>query len=220
MSGTGKPKEYTVEDYLESLFEAIRNVGVRYIHENFHDEGVDFTHVERAFTYEVYHQWSTLINDKNVRIDAEISKQFVDENISKLFVNTENSERPYHRFYPDMVLHEGQGNSKNNFIVCEFKRMHNISNKLIIDDLKKLDLYVDQETKAGVSDWTPFHCGVFILIFHNTEGKCVQEELCNRLLSLSEDIRENIANQNKIICCISDGENFHHDFLCNLINED
>ena len=235
MSGTGKPKEYTVEDYLESLFEAIENVGDCYIHDYYHKDGkrVNFTHVERIFTYEVYHQWRLLLDKKNesqgestteepkqsntsideeVRIDAEIFKDFVNKNKSK---------RSYHRFYPDMVLHGGQGDSENNFIVCEFKRMYNISNKLIIDDLKKLDLYVDQNTGAGVSHWTPFRYGVFVLIFNNNAGRqCVQEELYKLFSGSIRGKIKTIKNQDKIICYISDGENFHHDFLCNLINED
>lgn len=200
MSGTGKTKEYTVEDYLESLFRAIRRVEECYIHDEYEVFKKKFACVERTFAYEVYHQWRDVLiksGFENVRIDAEIPKWFKDG-----------------KYFPDMVLHGGQGKFNNNFIACEFKRTKDLGEEQIVGDLEKLQRYVGSKSKVSKSAaWTPFHYGVFILIFHNTEGKCVQEELCNRLLSLSEDIRKNIANQDKIICCISDGTALYYEHL-------
>lgn len=105
MSGTGKIKKNVEDVYLESLFEAIWRVKDCYIYEVLKEK---FACVERTFTYEVYHQWRDVLiksGFENVRIDAEIPKGFEDG-----------------KCFPDMVLHGGQGNLKDNFIACEFKR--------------------------------------------------------------------------------------------------
>ncbi|EEX18561.1 hypothetical protein [Prevotella veroralis] len=204
-----------VDDYLKSLFRSMKMVNKCYIHDNYHDSGEDFTYVERTFAYEFYYQWRTdLLNiDKNVRIDAEIPKQFLD----KCKIKNEG-ECIYNNVYPDMVLHKGQGDCDENYIVCEFKREHNLSGELICNDLKKLQLYIDSTSETKQSkDWKPFSRGVFILIFNNINNDPIEKILKDRLTSIEEEINTHIRNKEKIICCIYDGDKSYCAYLNKLI---
>ena len=201
--------------YLKSLFLSLKEVKGSYIRDNYHDPIVDFTYVERTFAYEFYYQWRHyLIKNKieNVRIDAEIPKQFVDAN--------HDANSPYDTVYPDMVLHTGQSYPEGNIIACEFKRMINLSDSLILKDLKKLQRYVNSESEVAQSaNWEPFQFGVFILIFNNINKESVENKLHTMLSSLKEEITDQIKNQDKIICCIYDGCDFYYDRLDKLIRD-
>ena len=131
-------RETECDKFLYSLLESITEVDVSYIKYNYHDEQnsslcKDFTHVERTFAYELYHQWSNSLikyHITNYRIDAELPKQFVDQ-----IVGNVSNGRDYETCYPDMVLHKSQGDDSGNMIACEFKRVSNTGPKKVTDDL-------------------------------------------------------------------------------------
>lgn len=202
-------RETVCDKFLLSLLESITNVDISYIFYNYHDTGKDITHVERTFAYELYHQWSISLckyRMTNYRIDAEVSKQFVDQ-----IVGNESNCRDYETYYPDMVLHKSQGNDSGNLIACEFKRLSETSLEKVANDLYKLYLYVNENTKIKRSrHWTPYRYGFFLFI--DKKNHSLSETL--EKVPINFDI-EKIPH--KIICAIYNGSNLVYDYLENLI---
>lgn len=109
--------------YLVDMMESILFVAERYYY-HYH-----FVHYERAFAYELYHQWSKHIEkyhkagNEAICLNAEVKKFLAGQ--KKL---------------PDMVLHEDC--EDNQEIVVEIKRMSSATPKSIIDDLKKIERFL------------------------------------------------------------------------------
>lgn len=207
--------------FLYSLFKSICKVSKNYIHYTYYVSSepnekslAEESQVERVFAYELYHQWS---NDCTIKCKPGL---MINSELSKQLINPDNGE---HLYYPDMVLHFGQGKAKDNLIVCELKRKEYIDAnvKEMRNDFKKLKLYLDKETKAILykKDWTPFELGVFVAI--------VNEDNCNDEFSvkiISKHFNEEIISfpkeiQKRIICVVYNGRELQYDTMYNMTNE-
>lgn len=109
--------------YLVDMMKSILSVATIYYYH------FSFAHYERAFAYELYHQWSKYIekyhkagNDK-ICLNAEVKKFLAGR-----------------RKLPDMVLHEDR--SDNQEIVVEIKRKPSATAKSIVEDLKKIESFL------------------------------------------------------------------------------
>lgn len=125
---------------------------------------------ERAFTYELYHQWKNLLRRKHsgLTINAEIKK-----------VLNENNT------FPDFVLHKSQDdvNLSNQILVCEVKRK-STSASLQFKDLKKLCEYLS----VGYVSYS-FACGVLLIVGEGSAN--------NKVKVLSTLVKRNIVKWNK-----------------------
>jgi len=119
-------------------------------------------HVERAFAYELYHRWSCLLwgNNDGLMLNGEIGKNL------KWFYGKGYDDNGKQK-YPDIVLHKGQI-INDQMIVCEIKRMDNVSNG-IVDDLNKLLRFTSKGKKTQSENteeddsFYPYHCGIYLI---------------------------------------------------------
>ena len=136
------------------LIQAIAKVDKRYLsyadtNANADDREDQIIQLERVFAYELYHQWSRLIDDGMI-LNGEIDKLW-------------NKET----WYPDMVLHGGQGDPDHNKIVVEIKRECMVKGKpnAILDDLEKLSRFLETVEKDNqYKRYRNYECAVFILL--------------------------------------------------------
>ena len=155
--------DYINDVYLSSLVYAICNVDLKYILWN--DDDIcckNKEHVERVFAYELYHQWSIQCKEEpNFVINAEIPKSIY---------SIDNKEIKF----PDLVLHGGQNDLNNNYVIVEIKRSSNSYSDNYVKDIKKLQIFSKQyeaeiyQEKKEVKGFK--HC-VFII-----EGKNAHNE--------------------------------------------
>lgn len=164
-----------VELHLRLLMEAIDNVKTQYmtysldglpIPDEYRNNGL-IKHTERVFAYELYYQWSKLIDKRTWVINAEIRKdlEFFSDNIKKsneIKMNDVNSDKRSWNF-PDLVLHKGQ-NKNGQMIACEIKRI----DRLNVDFVKDIEtLYwltrsdIIGNSGKGIE---PYRSGVFLLL--------------------------------------------------------
>ena len=103
--------------YFQWLFEALLKVKKRYLTYDveFSSTSVDIKkeHLERVFAYELYHQWSVILDQQkdndlilNAEIDKNINETIIEMNKSD---NDDSSESLRVNVYPDLVLHQSQG---------------------------------------------------------------------------------------------------------------
>ena len=220
--------------YLNSLFLAIKNVTIDYIRYTYHNVNqesayatkktikrskAEISHVERVFAYELYRQWCEQViirSTPKLVINAETPKQFIDE----IFDKTGNL------YYPDMVLHSGQNAFKGNHIICEIKRKEYVDSypKEMNDDIKKLCVYVDENTKIKNNNivWTPFKVGVFIMTIKELKKHEKEKYSLNLIYKhLNRDVL-NLKNKDvtkKIVCVIYNGDELKYDTLYNMLNK-
>ena len=123
------------------LLNAISNVDKQYLsyaeyNANAEDRKDQINQLERVFAYELYYQWS-LLKDDNMVLNGEIGKLWNDK-----------------YWYPDLVLHGGQGDPENNRVVVEIKRecMVKGNYKVILEDFKKLSSFLKSEEKSSQDD--------------------------------------------------------------------
>lgn len=137
------------------LLNAISNVDKQYLsyaeyNANAEDRKDQIDQLERVFAYELYYQWS-LLKDDNMVLNGEIGKILNDK-----------------YWYPDMVLHGGQGDPENNRVVVEIKRecMVKGNYKVILEDFKKLSSFLKSEEKSSQDDckFRNYKNAVFILL--------------------------------------------------------
>lgn len=157
------------------LFRAICLVDAKYIRYkigNPDNEEEYMLHKERVFAYELYRQWANIIESEckeplvlNAELDKIIAEDIdaIGERVDDGKEETESDLKSKTcRRYPDLVLHNGQGNDKVQKIICEIKRQDDskISSSLILADLYKLACYLDEDkfTKRH------FEFGAFILL--------------------------------------------------------
>lgn len=155
----GDNNEFDCSKHVFCLLNAILRVNKDYLiyskpvemkESNKDEKEIIFEQLERIFAYELYHQWSSLLNkDGGLILNGEAQKII---------------ERD--RKYPDMVLHGGQGDSKSNEIVVEIKRGKYIDGIKIVEDLEKLSIFL--ETDEG-KEYANYHDAVFILIGGNMD---------------------------------------------------
>ena len=117
---------------------------------------------ERSFAYELYRTWYKT-KPSGLVINAEITKE-IKENFKQRAYEIFGEEKE--RFYPDIVLHGGQGNYEHQEIICEIKVVGNNFNPTsLLKDLRKLKAYT---TKDDVL-YHEFLTGVFILAGGNSD---------------------------------------------------
>jgi len=111
--------------------------------------GDDCFHVERVFAYELYYKWKKLLeaNESQLMLNGEITKHY--------YVLEKYG-------FPDMVLHGGQNDNKNQFIICEIKSSRNT----IADGALKKDM---ESLRDGINVLS-YKCGVFIYLGDDSDA--------------------------------------------------
>ena len=141
---------------IQTLIRAILNVDSTFLFENpvvpEDTEGVT-VYLERTFCYELYKQWTLLLDNKEVRLSPEIDKE-----LWKIYNNGNSCSK----CYPDFVLHNSQLDSSKQYIVAEVKRESATVDK-IKNDLKKLDFMLSDDFKFNGNN-AKFSNAAFIYI--------------------------------------------------------
>lgn len=135
---------------LNILEEAIIKVAPEYI---YYGRRWDENQVERCFAYELYHQWSILLDDYFEKNPNE-KRLYLNGEIPKKAIGREKT-------YPDLVLHSGQDNDRKQLIACEIKRSENINFRALVTDLYKLLKYKELYFKGKPIS---YDSSVFIMI--------------------------------------------------------
>lgn len=181
-----------IEAAIKSLLDAIQNVEGRFILvEGIPNTKVKKEQVERSFAYELYHQWSLIINEFNENLQEE-QKVTLNGEITKYYDS--------HPVFPDMVLHGGQSDIVNQLIVCEIKRRDKRypTSKSVCNDIEKLDRFLRLTLPSSEGCLcAKYQLTVFIMV------NIAEEELKRLILkSLKLSTRlENIKeNANKVLC--------------------
>ena len=178
-------------------------------------------HLERVFAYELYRQWMNHLEKQGVRnlvVNGEIGK-CLKEDFEKDMKDSEKNGRDN---FPDLVLHESQGNDEKQIMVCEIKR-EGVNDSDFLLDLYKLNCY----TSEKIFWKEPFIYGVFILegkgaslsklkIKPNTKTKFKGKEVSIGEYKNNEDFKKKFS---QIICVSYDGMNLEYDQLNKLINK-
>ena len=187
-----------MKDYILILKEAIDMINPQEIYYLSTDNKFKCLN-ERTFAYELYYNWRICLNKYGIddrKIDAEITK-IINENfipiMKSIFGFKDNKN---HRcFYPDMVLHGGQGDYEHQEISCEIKKYKEESrtelSKRVLIDLKKISAYMTNNTLQSSS---PYILGVFVIIDGNLRQL--------RRLIKKKDILE-LNDKSKRIYCVS-----------------
>ena len=184
----------TTHEALSILTLAIKNVNPCYIRiDAIPDCDIKRIQVERSFAYELYHQWSLLLdtfwnlnpqNDK-LRLNGEITKDL--DLIS--------------HSYPDMVLHSGQESLENQLLVCEIKRVDRAypDSSKIFDDLKKLSQFLHLRASKGMDQKDAnFQSAVFIVA--NIGKKGLENKIKDALAKKTAETINILSDANNINC--------------------
>lgn len=182
---------------------AISNISQSYYKYDDIVDGLKKEHLERVFAYELYHQWSLLI-DKDYIINGEIGKRlmYFDSQSGKL--KDKNDK------YPDLVLHRGQSYHDGNMIVCEIKRKENNSEKEYIRDLFKLAIFTNNKTNHNNNN---YQCGIFVYV------RGLQEDFMSLIDKNETDLQTlyNEYNTKKIICVFCDENCIKYNSFYNIL---
>ena len=189
--------------YFKDFLEAITNVRSEY----YSDTCSNDSFVEHVLAYEIYHQWSVIIESKiddylledltMLRINGEIGKKYLDGMNLGDFKDGKK--------YPDLVLHGGQFDKEHQEIVVEIKRWEAIKDfnekakRNIRYDLKKLLLSVTSKNFQGNSI-CPYKKGIFVVTC--TKRAIISEvvEKIRRHISSMKVIKK--TNSTKLYCVI------------------
>lgn len=151
-------------EQIKILFEAILKIRNEYYKYSKNDLSRGNTgykeQLERVFAYELYHQWSLMLRKYNRTIKEKTKRLVLNGEIDKEFDDT--------KYFPDLILHNGQHDGYRQEIVVEIKREQSIRGRNIIDDLEKLSKLMRPNKLSYNIDG--FNNGVFIL----TDG-CVDD---------------------------------------------
>lgn len=183
-------KRVTSDEAVKMLEKAIRNVNKKYVV----IDGTPKTEekkvqLERCFAYELYHQWSLLIEEFNNKHNPD----------NPLVLNGEISKKldDFGTTYPDIVLHGGQDNYANQLLICEIKRLVNrISSphRSILRDLDKLNQYIN---------FTDIHFKRGVFIAANCDVDQLQKlitKIWKKYRNKCPEIKDIEANRDKIVC--------------------
>lgn len=136
---------------------------------------------ERSFAYELYHQWSLLLQKApqstdlhNYQLSGEVSKN--------LKIGSRDS-------YPDMVLHKNHDTTESQLIACEIKRSIKSNNPQIKQDLIKLHKYLHFTDYAGND--ASFNLAVFIA------ANCSDKELRKKIKRLLKTTLKDVPDEDK-----------------------
>lgn len=196
-----------MEEYLEDIKKAIRNVDKNYyswkdwclMMKNTNSQSLSDELIcmkESVFCYEFYHQFRMLMEKdqkyEGLFLNAEITKKELDDVKNKIK-------------YPDFVLHSGQDNNNVHKFVIEVKTSEYIKanapeNNINSDIVKLLDFI----KKNGLK----YEFGVFIAV--NMSNKDLKEKINFNLIN--KKTNKDDANYEKIILIgteFTDEENFY-----------
>ena len=205
------------EGHFNRLFRAICLVDKKYLEikiESSMGKSDLIKHKERVFAYELYHQWANILDAEcknSLTLNAELDK-IISDDIYK-------AQRKV-LTYPDLVLHQGQGNNKKQKIICEIKRNDPPKRYAkLFADLYKLSCYLDKR-KMGASK---FDYGVFILLSTPLDDITKIKERTKIKVNDSDYSFLNFRNEmseffNRIICVSYDGKKLEYETLCTLID--
>lgn len=202
----------TLEKHLCLLFDAILSVPRRYYSEDVSNDNISLPkgfkykneqidHVERSFAYELYHRWSCLLcrNSDGYMLNGEIGKYL------KWFYGNDYNDNGRQK-YPDIVLHKGM-TENDQMIVCEIKRMDNISSG-IVDDLNKLCRFVYNSKECERNRFfNSYHIGIY-LITNVEASNNIENKAKDSLISKSNwdnkifNIIMNKANRMQLLKCM------------------
>lgn len=150
-------------EFVKDLYEAILNV-----RSSFYTSSCEKNiegYVEHIIAYELYHQWSNIIDSKfnNYLLDNHTILQINGE-IGKRILNDNEQQNDSQSKYPDMVLHGGQDDKRHQEIIVEIKRWNRIKSdsKQTIDDIEKLFKYTSKGNFVENSAF-PYKKGMFIV---------------------------------------------------------
>ena len=184
---------------------------------------LSYSHVERVFAYELYHQWSLLIKDKEWTLNGEAGKylNWFYNNRKKILKNQK---------FPDLVQYrKGDNREDSHMIVTEIKRYKNVAKDLRKDILKIYDFINSSERNENYNRWfSPYSCGVFLvvggnlsLIQNNLDFNDININLRNKSWKLFRQIPS--EETKKIICaiCVVKGEKIHVSYqsLYNIVED-
>jgi hypothetical protein len=202
------------EKQFNRLFRAICLVNKKFLEikvGNPKDKGELRNHKERVFAYELYRQWANILDaesKKELILNAELDK-IIGDDIKNSQVLT----------YPDLVLHQGQGNKRKQKIICEIKRNDPPKRYTrLFADLYKLSCYLDESMMGGGK----FDYGVFILLSTTLEDiKKIKEnskiKVNNDVFLFSDFIKCKSENFDKLICISYDGVKLEYETLSSIL---
>ena len=121
----------------------------------------------------------------------------------------------------NLVLHSGQSDSDKNLIICELKRKEYVEScpQEMVDDFKKLRIYLSKETKVKekLPDWKPFKVGVFVMIVKMLkDGEQLSVDLIRNNLAAEINVFPDDIKK-RIVCVVYDGNELKYDTLYNMI---
>ena len=208
------------KDYNSILNKAIRKYGkdnfeVRILEDNIPQEKLNEREAFWIEKYKTYYKDGnhgynmTRGGDGVVRYKAESFMELWNQGFSSGEIGKILNDKYW---YPDMVLHGGQGDPENNRVVVEIKRecMVKGNYKVILEDFKKLSSFLKSEEKSSQDDckFRNYKNAVFILL----KGKI--EEISNMLKA--KKVSQDEINGN-IICLTYNGEEIEISRLSHLM---
>ncbi|MBW4872190.1 hypothetical protein KZY59_11740 [Prevotella buccae] len=145
------------------------------------DEAISKPFTERAFAYELYHQWRNILEEeqeKELILNGELSKKVsIFKGLSEIIKQEEDNNKDH--IFPDLILHEGF-NPEQQVFVCEIKKEVPLNDSKVFYDLYKLCFLTN-------CDNYKFEYGIFIVV-----GKKLPETTDR---SFSESFSENFLNK-------------------------
>jgi hypothetical protein len=150
------------------LIKAILNVKSRYV--DFYQISVE--RLERVFAYELYHQWSILIDKQNK--ERNTGDEYILNGETEKTMSHFGKDIVKVRTYPDLVLHKSMDLPRGQAIVCEIKRRGNFTKGGLENDIKKLRDFV-----CKLQNEYTFGFGVFILAGDNMKSIFEKMNLLN-----------------------------------------
>ena len=168
--------------YIKGLSESIELVSQEYIWDSDNKK----YHIERVFSYELYHKWrqnlkSIESNPENLMLNAELTKHYDDKDNK----------------FPDMVLHGDYTDHTKQFIICEIKSSRNFVNcDALRKDIKSLS---DGIIKLG------YHCGAFIYL----GGK--RSQIHKRIIEIMNEL--NLPDIGILLIKVIKSRDVKYDFL-------
>ena len=137
----------------------------------------NYIQVERSFAYELYHQWSRLL---------EIYKGLHPKE-KKLILSSEIPKGEEDMKFPDLILHGGQDDISSQILICEIKRTDDRnypSDNDILKDIVKLNRFTTSFYSKSLNKDIRFKHGAFILI------NCSAQKFKERIKKLTPAIIE------------------------------
>jgi len=185
--GTYRGIDSIDDEHLKILFKAIIEVDQQYYYTTNPEKPSNeiLEQLERIFAYELYHQWSILLNDYNKRISKD-DRRIINGEIRKQLLGVNK--------YPDMVLHKGHNDIHHQEIVVEIKRKAAIKDDNVAQDIIKLSQFMTDGFLGCCA--SPYRNGVLIL----TSGG--EEDIKDQLMLITDKKQINYD----VICVFCNGD--------------